>query len=113
MSSIYTENKWDSKKRPRIERRTLLPLLLFILIISMFMFGITDTQRKSKEQQRDVLQQSLQRAVMHYYATEGIYPQSISEIQRHYGIVIDDKRYIVHYESFSTNVIPEITVYER
>ena len=47
------------------------------------------------------------------YAVEGIYPQDISYLEKHYGLVIDHSKYIVSYDAFSNNLVPNIKVLWR
>jgi hypothetical protein len=47
------------------------------------------------------------------YALEGQYPPDIAYLQEQYGLQIDMDRYMVHYEVFAENIMPDITVLER
>lgn len=48
---------------------------------------------------------------MHCYAIEGQYPESVAYLEENYGLRIDHDRYIVHYDIFADNIMPEITVF--
>ena len=56
---------------------------------------------------------SLRRAVVSCYALEGRYPPNVDYLQQQYGLQINEKKYIVHYEIFAENIMPDITVLER
>ena len=58
------------------------------------------------------LENSVRKAVMTCYATEGVYPPGVDYLEDHYGIQIDHDRFNVFYEIFGDNVMPQITVME-
>lgn len=59
------------------------------------------------------LENALRRAAVACYGAEGCYPPDAAYLQEHYGIHYDAERYIVHYELFASNVMPEISVLEK
>ena len=59
---------------------------------------------------RSLLEQSVRRAAVSCYASEGFYPPDVDYIVSHYGVVVDGSRYAVYYEIFADNIMPEITV---
>ncbi len=56
------------------------------------------------------METALRRAAVACYATEGIYPPNLDYLTDRYGIQIDENRYLVHYEIFADNLMPDITV---
>ena len=82
----------------------------------MLLWFLTAAENLSQgKQAQDLLQleQALQRTAVACYAVEGAYPPDVAYMQQHYGLLYDDSRYIVHYERFASNFMPEITVMER
>ena len=59
------------------------------------------------------LTDAIRKAAVACYAAEGIYPPTLSYLQEHYGLQIDESRYAVFYEIFAENMMPDITVLER
>ena len=59
------------------------------------------------------LEDALRRAAVACYGAEGYYPPNADYLQTHYGIRYDTDRYLVHYELFASNVIPEISVLKK
>ena len=55
----------------------------------------------------------LRRGCAACYAAEGIYPQDLEYLEEHYGVQVDGDRYVVHYEIFAQNLMPDITVLEN
>jgi len=59
------------------------------------------------------LENSLKKAVMTCYATEGVYPPTIQYLKDNYGMQIDEERYHVFYEIHGSNLMPSITIMEN
>ena len=51
-------------------------------------------------------------AALTCYAVEGAYPEDLDYLREHYGLAYDQSRYIVNYDAFASNLIPEIFVVE-
>ena len=62
---------------------------------------------------RRQLEDTLRRASVTCYATEGIYPPTLTYLEEHYGVQIDTKYYTVYYNAFAENLMPDITVLEN
>ncbi len=88
----------------------LITVLVFVSIIVLFAFLLSRTGQTADREQATLLRNSLRSAAVSAYATDGAYPATLEDIKRNYGIVIDPGRFIVDYEIFATNVMPEITV---
>lgn len=54
----------------------------------------------------------LERAVQ-CYAVEGAYPPSLAYLEENYGLQIDHSRYIVAYEAFAPNLLPDVAVLQK
>jgi hypothetical protein len=68
-----------------------------------------DVERQSEE----AIRSAVVRAAAQCYSVEGAYPESVDYLERHYGLVLNHKHYIVSYEAFSSNLMPEIRVLRR
>ena len=103
------------KKHSRI-RLLVSSVILPLLAAAVLLFFLTalgnlgDGQRSEGKAQ---LEAALHRAAVACYACEGIYPPSLDYLKEHYGIQIDDSRYVVIYEAFAENLMPDITVLEK
>ena len=88
-------------------------LLLFIIVLLMMLYGFQNTAESSAQEQLRLTEESLRRAVVSCYALEGRYPADIDYLKEYYGLQLNEKKYIVHYEIFAENIMPDITVMER
>ena len=91
-------------------------ILVPVAVIGLLFFLIVATwnleQGKQEEDLRQ-LEQVLHRTAVACYAVEGVYPPDVDYMRQHYGLMYDEGCYIVHYELFASNLMPEITVMER
>ena len=88
-------------------------LLLFIAVFLMTLYGFQNTAESSAQEQLRLTEESLRRAVVSCYALEGRYPADLAYLKEQYGLQLNEEKYIVHYEIFAENIMPDITVIER
>lgn len=81
-----------------------------ILIVSM---ATARLDQQSREEDRQNLADALRRAAVACYAAEGFYPPDVAYLQEHYGLQYNEERYVIRYELFASNLMPDITVLER
>lgn len=91
-------------------RRLFFPLCLFLLLLLFFFYGLNSISFQSEKEQLKALETSVRNSAVHCYATEGKYPESLSYLEKHYGITYDHKKYVIDYEIFGSNLMPQITV---
>ena len=97
--------------------KSLVKAIIIIVVPVCFavLLGIASTKIGNRQENESLkqLENTVRKAVMTCYATEGVYPPSVDYIEDHYGIQIDHDRYGVFYEIFGDNVMPQITVMEK
>ena len=82
-----------------------LSLAVFAVIAGLLLSTLPSVVSNSREETLRLYEDVLRRTVVSCYALEGRYPP--------YGLTLQEDRYIVQYEIFAENVMPEITVLER
>ena len=87
-----------------------LPVGFFAMIAGAIYFGIGSLNRTTGNEQLRGAEQAIRRAAVHCYAIEGSYPASFDYLVERYGIMVDDQRYVVHYEPMGRNLMPTIVV---
>lgn len=90
-----------------------LPALCFILVITLFFFGVSNVSKSTAQNERKILEDALQRDIAHCYAIEGMYPPSLTYIQEHYGLTFDETKFMVVYETVGSNIMPTVRIIER
>lgn len=98
-------------RRKRNWPAVLLPVAI-VAVLLLFLTGLSNLDRGSSEEGRQQLEDALRRAAVACYAAEGIYPPTLDYLSEHYGVQISDQ-YIVFYEIFASNLMPDITVLEK
>ena len=90
-----------------------LAALLAALCLIFFVTSLASVDRQQGEEGRQQLETALRRAAVACYAAEGVYPPTVEYLQQHYGVQVEEERYIVFYEIFANNLMPDITVLEK
>ena len=91
---------------------SLLAALAILAVLLWFFTAMANLNRGSGEEGRAQLESALRRAAVSCYAAEGVYPPTLDYLTEHYGVQIGDQ-YIVFYEVFANNLMPDITVLEK
>ncbi len=95
------------------KRKYIATALVSLMIIIIAYWGLVSLEGTNESLQTQTLLDAITRSCTHSYATNGAYPTSIDEIVETYGIQIDEDKYIVHYDVFAPNILPDITVISR
>jgi hypothetical protein len=91
-------------------RELILPLLLFAVILGIFLYGISLTDTSTEEHRLQSIQDAVARSAVSCYAIEGFYPSEISYLKEHYGLMVDEENYVIHYRAYGANLVPDIEV---
>ncbi len=95
------------------KKNYILNIAIFAIILSVVYWGLTSLDGTSDELALETLQDAITRSCTHSYATNGAYPASLNELIENYSLQIDMEQYIVHYDAFAPNIMPDITVLRR
>ena len=90
-----------------------LSLAVFAVIAGLLLSTLPSVVSNSREETLRLYEDVLRRTVVSCYALEGRYPPDLEYLSRVDGLTLQEDRYIVQYEIFAENVMPEITVLER
>ena len=104
--SVFKKSAWDTL------RSCVVPVLFTVVITGMIMFALQQVEASSRAEGLRILEESIYRAVAKCYAVEGRYPDTIEYVENQYSVHIDRTKYVVHYEIFASNILPEISVIE-
>lgn len=98
------------KKNGGVMANLHLSTLAFLLLLALFLIGITSVNKTTIEKQQESLQTALERDVLHCYAVEGFYPPSLDYIKEHYGLSYDEDTFYVDYKPIGSNIMPDMTI---
>jgi len=88
-------------------------LIIFSMVLFFALTGFSDAQNASDVEGLRIAEESIWRAVISCFAAEGRYPPTFEYLQEHYGVTINEDRFIVHFNVFATNIMPDIVVLPR
>ena len=89
----------------------LLPVAV-LAILMCFLMGVSNLTEGQADEDKRQLEEVLRRSAVACYAAEGIYPPDLAYLEEHYGIQINEERYVVSYDALAENLMPDITVLE-
>lgn len=85
--------------------------VLLVLFAAARLYGLVS--RDMDKQAAAALRQAVVDAAVQCYAVEGKYPESLDVLEQEYGVQINHARFIVTYDVFASNQLPDITVLEK
>lgn len=107
-------NRFEQKKISLGRRLiSLLPVLAFLLLFLLFLRGIGSVNESTLSKQQESLETALERSISQCYAVEGCYPPSLEYLEQHYGLLYDEKIFLIDYEYYGSNLLPEVTILRR
>ena len=101
------------KRRHDFAQGLAITLAVFAVLIAGAASLFTQVKTVSNDAQTELVEDAVRRAAVTCYAVEGAYPAGIDYLMQHYGLVYDDDSYLVIYDAFASNIMPEIRVIER
>lgn len=98
------------RKKTLANKGTWFSFLFFIVVVVYFITAFSGVSKSVNKQEKEALEQAINRAIVSCYAIEGVYPKSIPYLEEHYGIVVNYDKYIVDYNAIGSNIKPSIQV---
>lgn len=91
----------------------LFTILLLLLLVGGLVTSLDSIQERLDKEGEKRLYNAIQKAAITCYSVEGRYPASLEYLVENYGVIVDSNKYHVYYETFGSNVQPEIKIYQR
>lgn len=95
------------------KKRMILIIVLVVAICIAAWFSYSLAVRSKDQHEKNAIKEAVERSAVQCCSIEGTYPQDLDYLKEHYGLLIDEKQYIVIYEVIGSNIKPEITVLEK
>ena len=89
----------------------LLPVLALAVLLG-FASAVSNLDGGRADEDLRRLEDALRRGCVACYAAEGVYPPNLEYLEDRYGVQVDDTRYVVYYDIFAENLMPDLTVLE-
>ena len=100
-----------------MRRRKAFSFPIAIIIIALFVLIViwvsTGLEKTGVIEQKRALESAILRDVVHCYAIEGAYPESLDYIKDNYGLTYNEELFFVDYTPIASNIMPDITIIEK
>lgn len=103
----------EKKPRGRLKKWGLAAALLAALLAPAGLWGCGRLAADLNEKGARALRAAVLEKAVQCYALEGAYPPSAAYLEENYGLQIDHSRYIVAYEAFAPNLLPDVAVLQK
>jgi hypothetical protein len=97
-------------RRQRRPAGLAIALVLFLAVVGMFLYGTRSASARQEQEQREILEVALHRSILHCYAIEGRYPESLDYLKTHYGLSYDEDLFYVDYQPLGLDLPPDVTI---
>ncbi len=96
-----------------MNRRDLIKLLAIVAVLAAAVLLVNRIASAQDSAETDIVRDAVKNAALTCYAVEGAYPDSVDYLREHYRLAYDEDRYLITYDAFASNMIPDIYVTER
>lgn len=100
-------------KKHGLARGLALTLAVFAALFGGAVAAFQKIGSSSENMEEQLVLDAVRRAALTCYAVEGAYPQSLVELERGYGLAYNKDAYIVSYDAFASNIMPNIQVLRK
>lgn len=100
-------------KKHGLARGLVLTLAVFAALFGGAVAAFQKIGSSSENMEEQLVLDAVRRAALTCYAVEGAYPQSLEGLERGYGLAYNKDAYIVSYDAFASNIMPNIQVLRK
>ena len=93
-------------------RKEIAVCLLMALLLTGIWLLVSRVDTAQDDAETRFVSDAIRDAAVTCYAVEGAYPMSLDYLRDNYGLAYDQSRYMVTYDAFASNQMPEIYVTE-
>ena len=107
------KHRFETSKSYSSSRNIIVSIAIFLIIIFCFWLGISSVSGKASDQEKTTLLNAVNQNIVHCYAIEGAYPESLAYLKENYGLTYDDDRFYIDYQTLGSNIMPDVTIIEK
>ena len=96
----------------RIGKKDLAAGVVFLALMAGFILLVNSLTATSGEQETRLVYDAVKNSALTCYAVEGAYPENLDYLRENYGLAYNTDRFVVDYDAFASNLMPEIYVTE-
>lgn len=106
-------SRFQYQKQSKKTSGFVLSICVFLVVLILFMNGISSVSESTKKRQKEALDHALSRSITYCYAVEGAYPESLEYLKTNYGLTYDENLFFVDYKASGSNIFPDVTIIEK
>ena len=99
-----------SEKRRKARVKYTFYTLILAVCASISLLAISKMEKDVSSQSAMAVKDAVIKSAVLCYSTEGSYPKSVSYLEKYYGLVLNKRKFIVSYEAYADNLMPEVRV---
>jgi len=103
-------NRFGDKKEFSFWKNILVSVVVLTAALFLLLAGLSRVSSTTSAEETRSLETAVTHGIMHCYAVEGRYPESLSYLEEHYGITYDKEKYYIDYRPVASNIIPDVTI---
>ena len=96
-----------------MNRKDVIKLLVIAAVLAAAVFLAGRIGGKQEAAETEIVRNAVKNAALTCYAVEGAYPEDLDYLREHYHLAYDEERYLITYDAFASNMIPDIWVTEK
>lgn len=103
-------NRFQKQRKINHKVRILLPVVICLIMAALLWNSSSQIFRETKKRQEESLKEAVIKGAVQCYSVEGRYPESLSYLEKHYGLNYDKNEFVISYEIIGSNRMPQVTV---
>lgn len=104
------KNRFQKQAKVNRKVRILLPVMICAIMAAILWNSSSQIFRETKKRQEESLKEAVIKGAVQCYSVEGRYPESVSYLEKHYGLNYDKNEFVISYEIIGSNRMPQVTV---
>ena len=94
-------------------KKEIAKILMVIALLAVVLLAIDRISGMQQREETAMVRDAVHEAALTCYAVEGMYPDSVEYLREHYHLAYNEERFLVTFDAFASNKIPNIYVTER
>jgi len=82
-----------------------------VVLVVLVYIGLGNLSTAQEEKQLEIARDAIVKAAVQCYALESQFPSSLQYLVDNYGLTLDESKYIYHYRTIGSNMVPDIRVF--
>ncbi len=88
-------------------------IIIMILLLAACIMLAGHIGSLQQREETKMVSDAVREALLTCYAVEGAYPSDVDYLREYYRLSYDTERYIVSFDAFASNHVPDVFVMER